>query len=220
DFDGRFRIDGWKATPRWAGDPENRLGASADGYAPAWADVPEPNDPKPLTIGLRRGFDVTGVVAGPDGRPVAGAQVVAIAKARLGYGESILDTTTDANGAFRIGWLPRDAATPLTIVASGFAQAVVSLTPPPKGEMTLALGTIAVVPGRAVRGRVVDETGAGLRGMHVYLADPSDESASLGQFRTSLDDGRFAFSGVRPGRGLIRVSGRGPDPLESKTEID
>lgn len=220
NLDGYFRVEGWTAVPRWAGDPDNRLGASAAGYAPAWADVPEMNDAKPFTISLRSGFDVTGVVAGPDGRPVVGAQVVAIAKERSGYGESMLDATTDAAGAFRLGWLPRDATTPLTIVAAGFAQAVVSLTPPPKGETTLALGTITVVPGRTVRGRVVDESGAGLRGMHVRLSDPKDEFASLGQFRTSLEDGRFAFSEVRPGKALIRVSGRGPDPMEAKSEID
>jgi hypothetical protein len=98
---------------------------------------------------------------------------------------------------------------------------VVSLTPPPKGSTTLDLRHDH---GRAgtdgARRRRRDESGAGLSGMHVRLADPSDETTSLAQFRTSLDDGRFAFAGVAPGKHVVRVSGVGPDPMETKSEID
>lgn len=217
--DGRFRVENWTAQPRWAGDPENRLGASADGYTAAWGDVPEANDSKPFVIGLRRGFEVTGVVAGPDGRPIAGAQVIAIARERSGHGRSVLDATTDAAGGFRISGLPRDVLTPLAVTAPGFAQTVVSLTPPPKAETTLALGTITVAPGRTVRGRVVDESGAGMPQMHVRLGDPNDPNGEVEQFRTSLDDGRFAFAGVAPGKHSVRASGRGPDQNEARSEI-
>jgi RNA polymerase sigma factor (sigma-70 family) len=220
DSSGRFRVEGWNVTPRWAGDPDNRLGALADGYAPGWADVPAANDPKAFTIALRRGFDVTGLVADPGGRPVAGARLLAIARDRSGYGEALVEATTDASGAFRLGWLPREAIAPFSVDADGFAPLAVSVTPPPKGDTTVALGTITLGPGRTVRGRVVDESGAPAPGIDVRLTDPDDERESLGRFRTSLDDGRFAFDDVAPGKRVVRVFGPAPEHVETKEVVD
>jgi RNA polymerase sigma factor (sigma-70 family) len=218
--DGSFRIDGWTAVPRWSADPMNRLAVLADGYSPAWADVPEAKDTKAFTVTLRRGFDVTGTVVDPDGRPVADAQIGAVAADRNGASESFLDTATDAAGAFRLGWFPLFASTFVSVTARDGARAAVAVPAAQTGQTTVDLGTIRVAPGRTVRGRVVDASGAPKQSVFVRLLDAKDEPPSLAPFRTVNDDGRFAFADVSAGRRRITVASTGPDGAETALDID
>jgi protocatechuate 3,4-dioxygenase beta subunit/peroxiredoxin len=131
-----------------------------------------------------------GRVLGPDGSPVAGAEVLVASLDRLGGGGANLKTAADGTFTIEERYLSQPAtlrarhgtqATPQGIVVSGGQ------------EVTLRLqkGTLA-----SVSGRVTDAAGKPLRDAEVKLIEWAYDSGTEGA-RTRTDaQGRYAFPGL------------------------
>ncbi len=152
---------------------------------------------------LRPAAVLAGTVRGPEG-PVAGAQIVADVWNGL-RGSVASTTTSDESGAYRFGGLPAGRAR-LVVTRSGYVQAAspgagwrAEPAPEPGAVVEIpASGAVAhdivLARGAALRGRVVDEAGAG-----VAAATVEAVSGAL-TLRAGTDaDGRFELDGLRPG---------------------
>lgn len=202
DAAGGFRLDGLPAG-------EVSVVVELDDGAVRWTEVALPTA-TPWTWCVRRASPRAGrVLADEDGRPVAGATVVALPP----RGTRPFTTTTDAAGRYR---LPDGDATSVTVTAPGFAPARAPATDPP-GD----LADVLLVRLGRVHGVVVRPDGAPVAGATVHLAEsPGDRRT------TSGPDGRFRFDDVARGpRGVwvadrswaSRDAGTGPygwDPFE------
>jgi beta-lactamase regulating signal transducer with metallopeptidase domain/uncharacterized GH25 family protein len=184
DAEGRFEYDG--VTP----DRPTSLSASAPGFVEddrnSLVAPPPPGQPLVVNFRLRPkpgtpaadrspGAEklraVSGVVRGPDGKPAAGVVV------RWGYEPytGSTHTKTDAEGRFRIAVpdkanmlavLPRDFLPQFPRVVAGGDKKV---------EVTLKAGGTA-------RGRVLDDTGKPIPGVHVIAVIPSPVPGYANQF--------------------------------------
>ena len=161
-----------------------------------------PEGPHELVATLDRLARVAGVVRGPDGAPVAGAEVVALAPA------AVDEDTTDDEGRFELDRVVpgavalvaereglRDAAAVELVLAPGEAR----------DGVELALRTGARLVGR-VDASIEDVTA------RPVLASPEDSYEN----RSALpdEDGAFAFEGLEPGTWSVMfdwMSGAGPD---------
>jgi len=135
---------------------------------------------------LERGTPIEGTVVGPDGKPVAGVEVI--------YGDEspsahfrIPPVETDAQGKFSLGIKP-GVASSLTIRASGFGPA----------RKTLRIGTepqqltIALPAGRKISGRLVDSAGKPISFGSIEVTSWRSSKA-LGEFLSTDTDGRFVW---------------------------
>ncbi|MBL8755647.1 MAG: sigma-70 family RNA polymerase sigma factor [Planctomycetes bacterium] len=154
DAEGHFRLG--SAAVRGA-----TMLVTADGYLPSTQPLPERSSAN-LQILLERPVakvgSIQGLVLDDHGAPVAGA--------RVGLGGAV--QRTDERGMFLIDDDKRGGE--LAAVATGHRRAVVKRAgdgfPP---FVTLALGGAP----RTIRGRVVDQEGAGLAAAKVWVTDPT-----------------------------------------------
>ena len=171
-----------------------------------------------IELRLEGGGQVTGQVRGPDGRPVADAQVRAAALSGMALWPELREVFTDDAGRFRIGGLPRRTIHLMALHANATSE-VTTADLRPTGEASVSLdlsvgGAIAglVVDGRGrplpeaqvtarstelwSRGPIKSErlTSWDLRGIPTLVADAG------GRFRfTGLPAGRYNLAAVRPG---------------------
>jgi AcrR family transcriptional regulator len=171
-----------------------------------------------IDLRLEGGGQVTGSVRGPDGKPVADAEVRAAALSGMAIWPDLREVFTDDAGRFRLAGLPRRAIHLMALHGSGASAVAIAdlgATRAASIELTLAVqGTIAglVVDGR---GRPLPEaqvtarstalwtkgpiksgtlTSWDLRGIPTLVADAG------GRFRfTGLPEGRYTLSAIRPG---------------------
>lgn len=205
--------------------PDGRVGAlvTAHGYAPS--------DPEWKTVGdgivlalhfeLQPAVAVEGIVVARDGGdPVEGARVAAVRGWMVGRSELAFDeTTSDANGGFRLAAVPRvkeaqDGAV-LVVERDGFATTDVVVTTTPS-DAALVHVRVALVPGASVGGRVLDADGAPLAEARIE-AHPGGArwhfhlTLGFGQSRSFHADGsvtlRRALAAESDAEGRFEVTG-------------
>ena len=160
------------------------------------ATPPAPGAPDILTLKLVQGTTLSGRVVYPDGKPVAGVQVMAtnIAPAAGGFGRTV---TTKADGTYQIEDMP-------------VGKIVLSVAPPspewaetrlPPRELTTGVATktnITLAAGVLLGGYVREEgTQAPLQGIAVY-AQQGDNSVSgttdaQGRYQIRVQPGTYSF---------------------------
>ncbi|MEM7582602.1 MAG: carboxypeptidase-like regulatory domain-containing protein [Acidobacteriota bacterium] len=209
---GVFRVAGLPA------DMAYRLTFRAEGYAPETLTV-EPLSAserrEELRVELRRGYLAFGYVVDEHEAPVAGARVSlrppppggdlrsAMRMMRRPGSDSDLPTTaTDAEGRFEIPDLA-GGRYDLEVRAGGFAPAKIPGVQVVE-DARVDLGTVVMVPGVALEGRVVDADGEGIEGAQVRLEQARGAFGRMtGQQpgSTSTDArGRFVISDLQPGQ--------------------
>ena len=203
--DGSFSVSGLQ-------EGRYQVTATHEGFAPA----SEPSLPIPQKDGavwppivLSRGASVAGVVVDEQSAPIAGAVV-----ATLAQGAEPQSASTDGQGAFRIGDLPRGRALMLGVSAPGYAPSGQGATPPAE--------TLRIVLTRSgtIRGRVVDAVtgdpvteftlsrtagGAGRR-RGGFGGNPAAADGGGGATEFHSDDGLFELTGVPAGSWTLHAA--------------
>jgi beta-lactamase regulating signal transducer with metallopeptidase domain/uncharacterized GH25 family protein len=172
-----------------------KLGLSKEGYldlGPDVAMIAAPGGRQELNLTLARrpdGGSVRGTVVDKDGKPVAGASVVNGGRST----RKVRETTTDAQGRFRLDDVFTEPRRSLSITAKRFAPQQLEFKPgdrehPAELNVTLAAG-------HRIHGRVVDEQGQPLAGVLVYTHDNGSAGRNFGNSTTDAE-GRFEFDSL------------------------
>jgi uncharacterized GH25 family protein len=181
---GRFQLA--KIAPGIAYD----LRINRDGYAPARLELPARAAGSPAAetrIVLHAGRTAFGKVTAAGGNPVAGAQVSlqtalpASLTARMRMlrdPERYAASPTDATGRFELRDLPAGTFD-LLVRAHGYAPLTVPSLAVPEGKGTTDLGMVALAPGAAVLGLVVDPKGEPIAGAEVRAAAAQQEGMPI-----------------------------------------
>ncbi|MEM9595812.1 MAG: carboxypeptidase-like regulatory domain-containing protein, partial [Acidobacteriota bacterium] len=174
--------------------------------------------------GLRVVMDASGVILGrltdPEGRPIAGAEVVFEASSleregaeagKVG-GDEDAELETDREGRFA-STVTASGLVDLRATALGFAPLELRGLGVDSGEPRQDLGALVMDPAALVRGRVTDPQGRALPGVDVFVFprsfDRLDQILPYLRFRraaTATDAaGRFAVDGLATGTGVHLV---------------
>lgn len=164
---------------------------------PTSVDIPADEGDTDLgRIQLTPGLRIEGLVVGPGGRPIAGAQVGAF----QGYaprgptGEGSRTAITDTDGRFRIGGLP-DGRVEVTAAADGYAESHLKGVDPSADDML----EIELNRGGTLTGRVVDSRGDAVAAtVTLFDAEPGPFAGFHPGVQTDAE-GRFRFDFLRPG---------------------
>ncbi|MFO0931927.1 MAG: carboxypeptidase regulatory-like domain-containing protein [Planctomycetota bacterium] len=184
---------------------------SGQGMDAPWVVVSAEGEVVERDVELTPGLVVVGSVKGPDGAPVAGAEVRAANASPLYQGawnwgvNMTLGNqplaTTDEGGAFRIANLPPTndltlyaAKAPLLGAATERLKLEAGGPPPPPVLLTLAAGA-------TVAGRVVDADGKPLAAWMVNWWSQDPKAPGWGN-TTSDEEGRFRVEGL-PATGIV-----------------
>jgi len=168
-----------------------RVFARPEGFLPAESaalTLPPGGEVTGVRLVVDRGAVVAGQVFGPDGAPVAGAQL------RVG----VVTTLSAAEGAFRLKGLPSGQQA-LFVYHPDYRRQVRELSVEP-GENAVDL---YLEDGWSVSGRTVDEAGRAVAGARVELR-PDRADAVSGYWTSSDADGRFRI--VVSEEGTFRVT--------------
>lgn len=189
DAEGRFLVTGLP-------DAEHELVATARGYPPSDPITVTPGGPE-VTITLREGGRVVGVVRSEDGSPLAGARLTV--EAHLGRGSSAAPTlplvVSGPDGAFvldGVGAEPRS----IRVTAEGHHGRILSGVPVPPGE-TQRLDVVLTPVGEGEEPRM-ELVGIGV---NVY---PNDEALVIARV---LDGGGAQTAGLARGDRILAVDG-------------
>ncbi len=144
-----------------------------------------------LTIQPRpNGGSIAGIVLDHRGRPIVGAEVVNTGRSS----DLVRETKTGPDGRFRLDDLYEDnVGKEILVRARGSAAKRVNVEPVPPDRP--AEVTISLEPGHRIKGRVADEKGRPLAGVHVYFAH-GNHGFSDGGKATTDDQGHFAFDSL------------------------
>jgi Carboxypeptidase regulatory-like domain len=212
---GRFQIHGLLL------DSGYQLSFAKDGFAPAKVDIDElgaREDREALRVVLEPGRRGVGWVVDERDAPVAGAEVrldeapdAAPRGSRrffdLDAGQDEPDAVADGEGRFEVVDLA-PGRYDLRAEAPGFAPVTVPGVEVLDGPGEIDLGTVVLVPGAAIEGRVVDARGRPVAGAGIRVAQPSGSSMMPSVLRmaagrpadaTSAADGRFRVTDQQPG---------------------
>jgi protocatechuate 3,4-dioxygenase beta subunit len=181
--------------------------------------VPAGQNLEDLELVLRKAALLTGRVLGPDGAPVAGAEIGYHEPEQPGIVLSLRAPLagSDGDGRFAIDGL---APGPLRLVAShtAFGRTFRELDAEP-GENHV---DFQFAGGQTLAGHVLDSAGAPVAGARVWLR--SRPSTTLPTQAVSRDDGRFTFDGLAPGAYELQAAKdgrgrtRGPVPVQIAAE--
>jgi len=181
--------------------------ASAEGFAPTYAlhvVATGSPDPSALVLRLGRGATVVGTVVDADGAPIVGANVRLFAGqppthswTDANIGDPRWNVRTTANGSFSIdgaaageGWL-------LVMGGDSPAQEDGPFDVPASGTTTR---TIRLERGGAIDGIALDAAGKPCANRQLFLFDVREAGTGAPPRSATTDsDGRFRFSGLRPG---------------------
>ena len=138
----------------------------------------EGNPPWVITLSPDRG--AVGRVVDLEQRAIADAEVAVVDPARrslpLGLRGDVaadpLRVRTDAQGRFELAAIPAQVID-VGIRASGFAPMALRGLEVPAGKGKADLGTLVLVPGAAISGRVVDVAGEGIASAAVHVLEPN-----------------------------------------------
>ena len=123
--------------------------------------------------------------------------------------DSVPETKTDAQGTFRLEGLP-DSDNILSVMVKGLAPSFPIVDTGGDRQVTIDLKA-----GATIRGRVVDDAGAGIKGVRVVpqVNNPKPNwygFVYLDELQAKTDgDGRFTLEGHARGRD-VRLRCRGP----------
>ncbi|MES1245771.1 MAG: carboxypeptidase-like regulatory domain-containing protein [Acidobacteriota bacterium] len=215
DADGIYRLPWTVGTPVELWAKEEGPFRSSEPFDPA--------DPRavPPTLALSTVAPLAGVVVGPDGEPVVGAEIRVLLQSTT---DEVARTRSSARGRFRAILVSGRSSYDVLALAPGRAPAVegVTLVDGSRADLRLVLG-----PGLAARGRVVDEEGRPLAEARVELShNPNDvvrpgktsPDDSLFQATTGADGG-FGISGLPAGWFDLKASRPGFLPASRTLEI-
>lgn len=193
---GLFRLDGL-APGSYA------VRAEAPGRAPVL--LPRIVVPRagPLAIRLAALGAAEGVVLGPDGRPVAGATVWAIAR------DGVASATSGEGGAFSIA--APSGTYQLLAAKDGLAAAPADAVAVAPGAAQRGV-SIRLAPAGAVDGAVTGPTRAPAAGA-VVVASPHGTGEAIAR-ATAGADGRYRLAGLAPGAWDLRFSAPGLSPAQ------
>lgn len=216
DDQGRFRVE---AGP----DGGATLWAFRPGLRAARRAVPPGGSPAPIRLALAPAGDAVVTVAGPDGRPVAGARVVPVRVRGTPGSDRVppaladrLAATTDRDGRAAIPGLLAVDLIGVRVVADGFGsqQHTFAGAEPPAPEPR----AVGLRPTGRIAGRLTAEDPAEAAGQVVRAStapspgEPAD--APLTEVEATTDaEGRFQLAGVAAGRVSIRVCPRAGSPI-------
>ncbi|MBI5853058.1 MAG: carboxypeptidase regulatory-like domain-containing protein [Planctomycetes bacterium] len=213
DADGRFVVS---ANPDRERDS---LFARAPGYVLAQTTVSTKEAPKDHVLVLRRGTRVQGRVTGPDGRPIAGAELY------IGFSPSAfdrLDAISGDDGRFQF---PAVGSGDQTLVTQRRGLS------PDHRVLKIAAGTLLVevdvqlAPAHFVAGIVVDESGAAMRDVRVSILvrDPG-EMRGRGEYidanGNTAADGSFRVEGLPAGKVTIELYASAIVRKEEEVDVD
>jgi len=167
DAQGVFQLDGLEAGSflLWAESPEEELALRPD--------VPAGSGDIELRVGAGR--FVSGTVRGVDGARLADARILLLVR---GAGH-LVETSTAADGRFRVGPLPWGGESLLIVAKEGWSPLRLGLERLPPGMV------FSLTPSREISGRVLDEKGP--------VAGVPVEARSWKQVHLSRTDERGAF---------------------------
>jgi len=181
------------------------LSASATGYRRTdlgALHVSAGRDREGVRIELERGAVVHGTVTGPDGQPVPQAWVQVEERTGPGSPYRPPAASTDGDGRYRLEGVELGRRT-VGVFHSSHVRAA--------RDLEVGLGDnrldFRLERGATVAGRVLDEAGAPVAGVHVSLVTSESSWTSLGA--TTADDGRFELEGVDAGRYHARAEKEG-----------
>ena len=168
---------------------------------------------------------------GPDGEPLGGAFVAAVADVwRDGVHESDRVTaTTQADGTFALTSLRADLPHQLLVAKSGCASASLDFPANERALDVVELGDARLAPPASILGTLLGDDGAPLAGTPIYLlrlgdagvragtADPSVFAAGRVWAEESTDAaGRFTFVDLPAGAYFVATSRR---KLHAETDL-
>jgi protocatechuate 3,4-dioxygenase beta subunit len=179
--DGSFEVKGVPAGKdlQARASAPNLLGASSANFTLAAGGAATG-----IEVRLAEGGTVLGRISGPGGAPVAGAKVRASSRPANDRNMPMffdpatfrrLEATTDADGQYRIANVPPGTGNVL-VQAQGFVDGN-------RGELVFAAGTetradVALEPGRAIAGIVLDAGGVPIEGARVSTSSPAASAPS------------------------------------------
>ncbi len=198
DRAGRFALSGLPTNERYLS-----LSATAEGFATLRHDLEDGRIPAgELVLTLERGIDLSGQVIDEEGKELPGAELAAGSSQ---FDVDVVRTVAGDAGRFRFASLQRKTRG-LTVSAAGYAPAQLALALPevgPQAPLQIVLGH-----GFSVRGIAVDEQGAPLSGIEVYVHHNHDYVENV-HARTA-SDGRFSIAHLPGGRALtLELTGAG-----------
>ena len=197
-----------RAELRGARGAERRLprGAEHRGGRPRAAS------PRNLTLVLAPARSARGRVQDPEGRPIAGAEVLVRPALRtgqesfsLGEGEGEVRAESDAQGVFSFPECPA-AEVELAVRKTGFAPSVLPALRIASGTGPADLGRVTLRPGARLAGRVVDRRDRGVPGAEVF---PLDRPPGFNQAERALQGKKPAATTAADGSFTIENLARG-----------
>jgi hypothetical protein len=140
-----------------------------------------------LRLEVSGGLEVSGVVLGPEGEPVAAAQVMAFSEGGFANGEA------DGEGRFRVGPIAGDVM--VTASGRGLSRSEPVEARPGDDDLVLRLGVAG-----ALRGTLLDGATGEPRAGRVTIAPSGGSDGFYGMKMTwNQADGRFSFDDLEPG---------------------
>ncbi len=198
-----------------------RLALSRPGYvATTRTDIGVP--PQGLDFGvitMNPGVTVRGTTVGPDGEPVAGAEVAMSPGPEDAWFRA--STTSDDDGSFSLPDLDPVNEIYLRARDKGLVpEPPLKVELPPKGDIEVRMASERVIEG-VVLGA---EDGVPIAGAEIWasieaMVGGMNRRVGTGKPVTSGEDGSFRIGGLREGRAELRVTARGRRELEQTVVI-
>lgn len=188
---GQFRIE-------TVGPGVYQVQVLAEGLAPAWSGEVNTDENRPVTVALKTGGSISGMVMDEYGRPVKDATVIPLSKASgtMTHIRGVFVSTdgavkTDGSGVFALGTIPSGLES-IKVVHERYCHAVEEDIPVQEGRITQGVDVI-LWEGGSVQGQVLDPQGRPEPGVTLYVQDASgylmaggDEQA--GRLATAVTD--------------------------------
>jgi hypothetical protein len=210
DKEGRFELQG-------VGLNLMNVSAAAPGFSRATR--PNVRAGGHVTLVLFPGASISGLVLGPDAKPVAGALVSTEAEMNVAAGAAPRTETTDAQGRFAVAGAPAGRQS-VTARLQGMAPAVAWIEVEPAADAAVEL---RLEPGATLTGRVLNASREPVRG-GVAVQELGDHATPEGLAELlradAGTDGRFRIDRVPAGSHALRVTSPGLTPRRVEFSIE